>query len=76
MSDDVEAATSGKGGGRARIPRVGDLPAGERRKDDRLPFERFIERSLHEAYAETLRQAVPDKLLRLLSRLEAAEDGS
>jgi hypothetical protein len=42
---------------------------------DRPPMERFIERSLHEAYAATLREKVPQRFTELLDRLKASQGG-
>ena len=39
------------------------------------PMERFIERSLHEAYAATLREKVPRRFTELLDRLKASQGG-
>ena len=39
------------------------------------PMERFIERSLHEAYAATLREKVPRRFMELLDRLKASQGG-
>lgn len=36
-------------------------------------MERFIERSLHEAYAVTLREKVPQRFTELLDRLKASQ---
>ena len=50
-------------------------PAVERMRErsslERLAFERFVERSLHEAYQDTLRQEVPARFVQLLDRLNA-----
>lgn len=40
------------------------------------PMERFIERSLHEAYAATLREKVPQRFTDLLDRLKASQGGA
>ncbi|MBV8184505.1 MAG: hypothetical protein JOY76_07430 [Hyphomicrobiales bacterium] len=38
-------------------------------------MERFIERSLHDAYAETLREKVPERFTELLNQLKASKGG-
>jgi len=38
-------------------------------------MERFIERSLHEAYAATLQEKVPQRFTDLLDRLKASQGG-
>jgi len=40
---------------------------------ERPQFERFVERALHEAYADALRQPVPSKFKQLLDRLGASK---
>ena len=42
----------------------------------RPPVQRFIERSLHEAYAATLREKVPRRFTELLDRLRANQGGA
>ncbi|MBV9568092.1 MAG: hypothetical protein JO172_08145 [Hyphomicrobiales bacterium] len=39
-------------------------------------MERFIERALHEAYAATLREKVPQRFKDLLDRLKASQGGN
>ncbi|MBV9112567.1 MAG: hypothetical protein JOY67_07080 [Hyphomicrobiales bacterium] len=41
----------------------------------RPPIERFIERALHEAYAATLREKVPQRFVELLDRLKVSQGG-
>jgi len=45
----------------------------DEKRRERLAFERFIERSLHEAYADALRQKVPARFVQLLDRLSGDE---
>jgi hypothetical protein len=42
---------------------------------ERPRIERFIEQSLHEAYAATLTEEVPARFTQLLDRLNASEGG-
>jgi hypothetical protein len=42
---------------------------------ERPQMERFIERSLHEAYAATLQEKVPQRFTDLLDRLKASQGG-
>ena len=42
----------------------------------RPAMERFIERALHEAYAATLREKVPQRFKDLLDRLKASQGGN
>jgi hypothetical protein len=65
--------------GRGEVAKAGfmdrhnDERHGNEKRRERLAFERFIERSLHEAYADTLRQKVPVRFAQLLDRLNGDE---
>ncbi|SDR19320.1 hypothetical protein SAMN05444161_2027 [Rhizobiales bacterium GAS191] len=80
MSDEKRASAQASGEGRAKGQEYGmahigakHRSAGEKQRE-RLAFERFVERSLHEAYEVALRQEVPARFIQLLERLNAAKE--
>ncbi|SEC39279.1 hypothetical protein SAMN05519104_1294 [Rhizobiales bacterium GAS188] len=80
MNDEKRASVRASGEERAKgredgIAHIGakHRSAGEKQRE-RLAFERFVERSLHEAYEDALRQEVPVRFIQLLERLNAAKE--
>jgi hypothetical protein len=58
---------------RARMGEERYPEPGRGAKPERLAFERFVERSLHEAYADALKQEVPPRFVQLLDRLSVSQ---